>query len=398
MAGERPLSGVTVLELGQIYMGPYCGMLFAYLGADVIKIEPPGGELLRQRSGRGGVKLPSYMLNSNKRCVVLNLKTEAGKSVLKRLVKDADVLIENFSVGTMDRLGLGWDVLSKINPRLVWASGSGYGTYGPYASYPAMDVTIQAMAGVLSITGFPDSPPVKAGPAIADFSGGVHLFAGALAGLYQREKTGKGDFVEVAMFDTMFPTLMSNLGLYLAERKVFPRTGNRHGGLGTAPYNVYETSDGWIAIFSVTDAQWKRLCNVMGKPELAEEGSPFYTVGDRVRNIDEVDAVVESWTKTKKRDEAVEILLANDVPCAPVRDIEEVVHDEHYRQRKMVIPLDHPVAGPIVVPGSPIKFKGSEDVDIEPSHEIGADTEEVLKEYGYTDAEIAELREQGAFG
>ena len=398
MSGERPLSGVKVLELGQIYNGPYCGMLFAYLGADVIKIEPPGGELLRQRSGRGGVKLPSFMLNSNKRCVVLNLKLPEGKEVLKRMVAQSDVLIENFSAGTMERLGLGYDVLSAINPRLVYAAGSGYGSYGPYTSYPAMDVTIQAISGVMSITGFPDRPPVKAGPAIADFNGGVHLFAGALAALYRRERTGRGDYVEVAMFDAMFPTLMSNLGLYLAERKVVPRTANRHGGLATAPYNVYAAADGWVAIFCVTDAQWQRLCAIMERPELASPEHPFGDIAGRVRHIDEVDATVEAWTKPRRRDEIVALLLEHDVPCAPVRDIEEVVHDPHYRARNMVIPIDHPRAGPLVVPGSPIKFRSAPEVEIEPAHDVGADTVPVLREFGYSDDEIEALRARGVLG
>ena len=241
---EQPCTafdGVRVLELGQIYNGPYCGLLFAQLGADVIKIEPPGGEPLRFRSHEPVESHEFVMLNSNKRSVVLDLKTDAGRQALLDLVETADVLIENFAPGTMERLQLGPARLLAHNPRLVVASGKGYGSTGPYAHMSAMDITVQAMSGAASATGEPDGPPTKAGAAFVDFSGGIHLFAAISAALFQRERTGRGQIVEVSMHDTIYPMLASSLGgLHNnPERQLPERTGNRHSGMAVAPYNIY---------------------------------------------------------------------------------------------------------------------------------------------------------------
>ena len=234
--------GVRVLELGQIYNGPYCGLLLAQLGADVIKIEPPGGEQLRFRSHQPIESHEFVMLNSNKRSVVLDLKTDAGRQALLDLVETADVLIENFAPGTMERLQLSPERLLEHNPRLVVASGKGYGSTGPYAHMSAMDITVQAMSGSASATGEPDGPPTKAGAAFVDFSGGIHLFAAISAALFQRERTGRGQIVEVSMHDTIYPMLASSLGgLHNhPDRELPERTGNRHSGMAVAPYNIYD--------------------------------------------------------------------------------------------------------------------------------------------------------------
>ena len=194
---SRPLDGMLVLDLGQIYNGPYCGLLLGFMGARVLKIESPEGDIVRRRK-RQVEPYPLVMLNSNKESVVLDLKHDDGKALFLRLARKADVVVENFAVGVMNRLGLGWDVLQKENSRLVYGSGTGFGLSGPYRDLPAMDLTIQAMSGIMNATGFPDRAPVKAGPAVCDFLGGVHLFAGILGALLQRERTGQGQFVEVA--------------------------------------------------------------------------------------------------------------------------------------------------------------------------------------------------------
>src|SRR5947208_10230041 len=265
---RRPLEGMLVLDLGQVYNGPYCGLLLGFMGARVLKIEPPEGDVVRRRK-RDVEPYPLVMLNSNKESVVLDLKHPEGKALFLRLARKADVVVENFAAGVMDRLGLGWEVLRAQNPRLVYGVGHGFGLTGPYRDLPAMDLTIQAMSGIMNATGFPDRPPVKAGPAVCDFLGGVHLFAGILGALVQRERTGQGQFVEVAMLDAAIIALASALGVFMdGDTSVPARTGNRHPALAMAPYNVYETRDGHSAIFTPTARRWERIPKVRGREDL----------------------------------------------------------------------------------------------------------------------------------
>src|SRR5690606_4687531 len=295
-ARPLPLAGVVVVDLGQIYNGPYATFLMAMAGARVIKIEPREGEHLRRRGVVGGAALPFAMLNSSKECVTLNLKTERGRELLVEMVRRGDVLVENFAPGTMDRLGLGPDRLIAENPRLVYASGSGYGSTGPYRDYPAMDLTVQAMSGVMSITGFPDRPPVKAGPALCDFFAGVHLYSAVVTALYERERTGTGRRVEVSMLESVYCSLSSSLGLWWGSGgEAPPRTGNRHGGMAEAPYNVYPTRDGHIAIICVGENHWRNLARVMGREDLADDPR-FCSLARRVENIDEIDEIVSEFT------------------------------------------------------------------------------------------------------
>src|SRR2546425_7523217 len=233
---RRPLEGMLVLDLGQIYNGPYCGLLLGFMGARVLKIEAPEGDIVRRRKREVEPYPLLVMLNSNKESVVLDLKHPDGKALFLRLARTADVLVENFAAGVMNRLGLGWEVLRKENPRLVYGSGTGFGLSGPYRDLPAMDLTIQAMSGIMNATGFADRPPVKAGPAVCDFLGGVHLFAGILGALVQRERTGQGQFVEGAMLDAAIIALASALGAFMdTDGGVPARTGNRHPAPAIAP-------------------------------------------------------------------------------------------------------------------------------------------------------------------
>lgn len=390
---RKALDGIDVIDLGQIYNGPYCSLMLSYLGADVTKLEPPHGEPLRSRVEEG--EPPELvMLNSNKKGITLNLKSDRGKELFKDLVRDVDVLVENYAVGTMDRLGLGYDTLKEINPELIYAHGSGFGEDGPYRQYPAMDLTIQAIGGVMDVTGFPDGPPVKSGVAVGDFMGGIHLMGGVLAALYQREVTGEGQFVEVSMHDAIYPTLMSPIAAYFNGDDVPPRTGNRHSGLAQSPYNVYETADGYIAIFGVTDAHWHSLLDVIGSPHLKDDPR-FETNVKRAKNAEEVDHLVEEWTKQHERDEVKEILLESGVPCGPVKELSEVVDDTHLKSRKMINEIEHPNYGDISVPGLPIRLEQSELPDIEPSPEKGRDNDEVYSErLGLSPAELEELRKE----
>lgn len=391
-----PLAGVVVLDLGQIYNGPYCGFLLAMAGADVIKIEPPGGEHLRRRGAVGGGALPFAMLNSNKRCVTLNLKTEEGSELLQQMVRRADVLLENFAPGTMDRLGVGFVALRKLNPRLVYAQGSGYGLSGPNRDKPAMDLTVQAMTGVMSITGFPDRPPVKAGPAVCDFLGGVHLYAALVTALFDRERTGQGRLVEVAMQEAVYPALSSSLGLwYSTGGGVPPRTGNMHGGLAECPYNVYPARDGHIAIICVGETHWQSLLAAMDREDLAAEPR-FATLKQRVANMAEVDALVSTFTSGFSREALYKLLVRHRVPCAPVRDLGEVVEDEHMHVRGALQWVDHPALGRVVLPHSALRFDGSAQLPIDPTGDIGRDTEAVMGEWlGLSAEKLGQLKSRG---
>jgi crotonobetainyl-CoA:carnitine CoA-transferase CaiB-like acyl-CoA transferase len=313
------------------------------------------------------------------------------------MAKKADVLVENFAPGVLDRLGVGPDALRAINPRLVYGAGSGFGWTGPYREYPAMDLTVQAMSGVMSITGEADGPPLKAGPALCDFFGGVHLYGAIVTALYERERTGKGGFVEVAMLDAVYPSLGSALGLWFSSQgKAPPRTGNRHAGLAEAPYNVYPTKDGWIALICVTDQHWKNLTVAMELEELQNDDRLGNLKG-RVANIDEVDALVSDWTRRFGKEELFALLMRHRVPCAPVRELSEVQGDAHMHARGALKTVNHPELGPIPLYAGPMRFGGSDVIEISPSKALGADTDDVLAQFlGKTEAEIQALREIGA--
>lgn len=388
------LQGIRVLDLGQIYAGPYAGFLLAMAGADVIKIEPPQGEFLRARAAVSGGIIPFAMLNTNKRSATLNLKHGRGRELLLRMVRDADVLLENFAAGTLGRLGLSWDVLHAANPRLIYASATGYGRSGPYRDYPAMDLTIQAMAGVMSVTGFPDRPPVKAGPAIVDYMGGVNLYAAIMTALFQRERTGRGQQVEVSLQEAIYPTLSSNLGLLFAGKGT-QRTGNRHGGLASSPYNVYPTSDGYIAIICVSDLQWQTLTKVMGRPDLPNDPR-FAALKDRVRNMDQIDAIIGAWTMTLTKEEAFRRLISEDVPSAPVRDLDEVINDQHMHERGMLHHVDHPQFGKLVLPSSPLKLHDAPELPRQESAALGTHNAQVYETWlGLSRAETDALKGEG---
>ena len=369
----------------------------AQAGATVIKIEPPNGEPVRHRARISkGNAVPFAMLNANKRNVSLNLKSPEGVEILKALAARADVLIENYAPGVLDRLGVGYEVLSAINPRLVYGSATGYGLSGPDRDNLAMDLTIQAVSGIMSVTGFPDGPPVKAGPAITDFISGVHLYAGIMTALYSRERTGKGQLVEIAMVETVYPAMASNLADVFNSKGPAPRTGNRHGGLAEAPYNVYPASDGYVAIISVNESHWVALTRAMGRSDLLDDPR-FKTVLDRLKHIDLTDEIVSQWSSRLTRSEIVEVCRQNKVPCAAVRDLLEVTQDRHLHARGMLREIEHPEYGDILVHRSPLVLHGAGTPDYIPSARLGEHNGEVLSHYlGLSANEIDGLRHAGA--
>ena len=378
---------MLVLDLGQIYNGPYCGLLLGFMGARVLKVEAPEGDIVRRRK-RDVEPYPLVMLNSNKESVVLDLKHPDGKALFLRLARMADVVVENFAVGVMERLGLGWEVLRRENPRLVYGVGNGFGLAGPYRDLPAMDLTIQAMSGIMNATGYADRPPVKAGPAVCDFLAGVHLFAGIMSALLHRERTGQGQLVEVAMLDAAVIALASALGVHMdGDAKVPPRTGNRHPALAMAPYNVYATSDGYVAIFTASDRHWHSVARVLGREDLLDDAD-YATTPKRAARVEEIDALVSGWTGTRTKAEVMAQLTEAHVPCAPVQTAGEVANDPHLLARGYWADLEHPRRGRIRVPNSPIRLHGAEaGVAARPAPLLGQDTDRVLGELLGLDAD-----------
>ena len=393
---RRPLEGMLVLDLGQIYNGPYCGLQLGFMGARVLKIEPPEGDVVRRRQ-RDVEPYPLVMLNSNKESVVLDLKQPRGKEIFLALVEKADVLIENFAAGVMDRLGLGWDMLHKLNPRLVYGGSSGFGLDGPYRDLPAMDVTIQAMSGITNATGDADGPPTKAGAAVCDFLAGIHLCAGILGALVQRERTGQGQRVEVAMHEAAVTALASAMGAVMdGDTEVPDRTGNRHPALAMAPYNTYPCSDGYVAIFTAAERHWQSMCQMLGRPELLDDPGLSSTVG-RAKRMVEVDDMVSAWTLPRRKAEVLRLLNEAHVPCAPVKTAREVSTDPHLEARGFWVDTNHPRRGKTRVPISAIRLHTGGKSEIRrPAPTLGQHTDDVLRELlAFGADELSRLRADG---
>jgi crotonobetainyl-CoA:carnitine CoA-transferase CaiB-like acyl-CoA transferase len=389
-----PLSGITVIDFGQIFQGPYATLLLAKAGADVIKIEPPAGEPLRRRAAPGkSATLPFAMLNQTKRAVTLNLKHPKGRELLFQMVRRADVLLENFSPGTLDSLGVGYTVLREINPRLIYATGTGFGISGRDRDNLAMDLTIQAFSGIISVTGEADRPPLKAGPAVVDFLSGIHLYAATVTALYERSVTGVGRLVEVAMEEAAYPTMTSQLEAYWRSGKAPRRTGN--ASHGRVPINVYPAKDGYIAMNLAVEEQWHPLLAARGREDLRDD--PRYSSPTaRVENRELVDATIEAWSKTVPKMEIFAIAKQRRIPLAPVREVDEVMHDRHMHERGFLDDIEHDEIGPITVPTSPLRFHGATRRATRPSPKLGQHNDEVYGGWvGLSAGEIAELKIAG---
>ena len=394
----RALENVRVLDLTHIYNGPYATLVLGFLGAEVIKLEPPHrGENARMIYKVPGSEesFPFIMLNSNKKGITLNLKSVRGQEVFKELVKRSDVLAENFAVGVMDRLGLGYEVLKHLNPRLIYATGTGYGLSGPYSPYPAFDPVIQAMAGVMSTTGFPDGPPLKAGPAVMDILGGIHLAAGILAALYQRDRTGEGMLVETSLYDAAVVPLITHISSYLAQGGTLERSGNTAPGKVFSPYNCYAAKDGYVLLLGAEGQKWQALCKLIGREELAIDPR-FATNAARAQRANEVDAIVGAWIAERSKQEVMERLVAVDIPCGIVKEVPEVLADPHLRARGTLQDVEHPTVGKVTVLASPLRLAGQTPTVHSPSPTLGQHNEQVYGELlGLSAAELVALKEQG---
>jgi formyl-CoA transferase len=332
------------------------------------------------------------MLNANKRSVTINLKKQRGQEILLKLLEDADVLVENYLDGVMESFGLGYDQIAARFPRLIYASGKGYGSDSRYAKLGSMDNTIQASSGFISITGFPDRA-VKTSATFIDMGTGSHLVSGILAALIHRGKTGRGQHVEVAMLDVAIPALTSAVAPALQGMK-FKRLGNRHWG--ACPTNVYPARDGEILIFCLTEAHWRTLAKLMDREELIADPR-CKNHGARLKIADELDAMVSEWTSAQARDAMIEGLIEAGIPCAPVRSVEEVIADPETAQRRMLIDSDYPTRGRIRVAGSPIKLSAASDGDrpVRRPPELGEHNAEVLGAIGIGADELERLKRDG---
>lgn len=390
------LEGVKVICVGQFYFAPYCTMLMARLGADVIKIESPQGDPYRRLPtvDDDGYPIQFRFLNSGKRTMKLDLAQPAGQDVLRDLVRGADVLVQNLSPGALDRFGLGYEQLREVNPGLIMATGTGFGSFGPYAGESAMDLTIQARTAIMSTTGFQDGAPVRTGPSVVDFMAGTHILAGVLAALFQRTRTGRGQHVEVALQDAILPSLTSNIaGLLSPGTATHERSGNRHGGMSVAPYNSYPTADGWVTVLCPTDKHWRRLCSVMDDP--ATEDPRFATMPGRCDDMDEVDAIVARWTSTRAKDDIAAALKGLKIPCAPVVTLPELLEDPHVQERGVLRTVTDE-QGSFMTLGSPLFLSDSPMVEPTRSGGLGEHTDQVLtEELGMSVDDIAKLRDAG---
>ena len=392
---DKLLKGIVVLDMTQAYSGPFCAMNLADHGATVIKIERPGAGDQTRNWGPFKNDYSAYFafLNRNKQGLTLNFTTAKGKKILLELVKNADVLCENFRVGTLEKYGLGYEDLAKVNPRLIYASISGYGTTGPYAARPAYDIVAQAMSGMMSITGYPENPPVKIGPSVGDNYSGTYLALGVSMALYNREKTGKGHRIDVAMFDTLYSVLENAVVTYTVGGEEPMRAGNSDPAL--APFDAFQAKDGQVVLGCGTDAMWERLAQAMGRPELAKD--PRFASNDlRCRNyMPALKEAVEAWSTTKTKAELEEIIVGIGIPFGQIQTVSQATEHPQIAARNMVQTINDPVIGPMRVPGIPIKVRGISDAVEKPAPTLGQDTDTLLGNLGYDKAAIESLRSEG---
>lgn len=395
----RPLQGIRVLDLTRVLAGPYCTMILADLGAEVIKIEHPRrGDNARENGpfweGPGGARLSAYFasLNRGKRSVTLDLAKPTGRSLFLRLVEHADVVVENFKAGTMRRWGLDYSVLVDANPSIIYAACSGFGQEGAYADRPAYDVIIQAMAGTISINGTPDSGPTRVGFSIGDIGAGLFMTIAILAALRERERSGKGQWIDVSMLDCQVALLENAFARYFASGQVPEPIGSRHPV--RTPFQTFPTRDGFIAIAVGTERQWQSLCSAIGRDDLALDPR-FRTNADRTRNHLALERILEAIFRREPTDFWVSRLLAADVPAGPVRRIDEVAGDQHLAERGMWASVDHPGIGSVKLVNHPVRYSRSKAGPVGPAPALGEHTVEILKSWlGLDDRAIAELRER----
>ena len=392
---EQALENLTVLDLTRVVAGPYAGALLGDLGANVIKIEIPG----RGDDARGygpyenGESMYYANLNRNKRGITLNMKSEKGKEAFLKLVEKADILIENFRPGVMDKLGLGYDRLKEINPRLIYGAVSGFGSYGPYAMRPGYDIVSQAMGGLMSVTGAKGGEPTRSGNAMGDILGGMNLVIGVLAAVNYRNMTGKGQRVDISLVDSVVASLENAYVRYFKSHELPVRNGNAYASI--APYDAYHAKDGYVIIACGNQKLYEKFCNeVVNMPWMITD-ERFLTVPLRVENNEIQKKYIEEWTTQYTVDEVVDIVLSHGIPAGPIYNVKQITEDHHISEvREMFIDIDHPVIGKMTVNGCPVKLMDAMPRINRPGPTLGQHNEEIYKAIGYTDDELEEMKKE----
>ena len=400
----RALEGIRILDLTRIFSGPYCAMLFADMGAEVIKIEPPGGEIIRDnppmvKEGEGGPDDRSrsgyfLTLNRNKYGITLNLKHPKGVGIFKELVKIGDVVLENYAPGVMKRLGIDYPVLQGINPRTIMCSISGFGQWGPYSERIAFDVISQAMSGLMSITGYPDSPPTRVGTSLGDVNASVHAAFAIMTALWQREKSGVGQYIDCSMQEAMVSILEGAIVRWTIGKELLTPIGSHNPH--DAPMGTYKCKDGYIIIATVGDEHWHRFCRAIGRPEWASDPE-YRTKRQRWEKKLILAEEIEKWTANYTVKEAGEILDRERVANSPILNIQQVVDDPHLNARGYFVEVEHPIIGKAKIPGVPFKLSETPGEVERPSPLVGEHNGLILGKYlGISSAEVKQLKEEGA--
>ena len=388
---SQVLKGIKVLDLTRALAGPYCTMLLADYGAEVIKVELPGtGDDTR---GWGppfveGESAYFMSINRNKKSLTLDMKNTKSKDILERMIKQSDIIVENFRPGAADRLGLGYEQVKKINPKIIYCSISGFGQDGPYRELPGFDQTLQGMGGMMSITGEPDGPPMKVGVAIADISGGMFAGFGIMLALFHREKTGKGQWVDTSLLDSQIAWLTYRAGEFFASGKLPEKVGSGHPMI--VPYQAFKAKDEYINIAAGNDQLWKRFCKVINMENIMDDPK-FVTNAKRVENRKELIAILSKIIETKTGAEWLKLLEDAGIPAGPIYTLDKLFSDPQVLHRKMMVELTHPKAGKIKVTGVPVKLSEAPGEITAPPPLLGQHNKEVLKDLGYSAEEIEKL-------
>lgn len=394
---KKPLAGVKVIDFTRVYSGPYCTMLLADLGAEVIKIEKKGtGDdthwFAPRKDGESGY---FTYLNRNKKSIALDLKAPESVEIVKDLAKWADIVVENFSPGVVDRLGVGYEDLKKVNPKIIYGSISGFGQTGPYKKKPAYDVVCQAMGGFMALTGEKGGKPYKLGPSIVDASAGIHMAFALMVALYYRDQTGVGQFIDVGMMDTAFSTLEN----FVVTKSLMGEAPSRNGNanLGSAPFNSYKTKDGYVTIAVANNSLFDKLTKVMDRRDLFE-AEKYKENHLRKQNEDELNAEVEKWTSQFNTAEVVEMLDEVSVPVGPILGVDELLEDPHLKERGMLVDIPHPLLGTLTYPGNPLKFSETSELCFEAAPLLGEHKDYILKDIlGMDEEGVKALEEKDIF-
>ena len=396
-ATELPLAGVKVLDYTQIMAGPFCGMLLADMGADVIKVERPGGDDSRRMAPPfiNGESAAFLAINRNKRGIVLDLKVDEGRQALQRMVAQSDVIVQNFRRGTLERFGLGYEQARELNPALIYCHITGFGATGPYKDRGGFDLVTQGMSGMMAATGHPDQPPVKVGVPITDLNAGFYGAYGILCAYISRLKTGRGQFVDTSLLE-------GGIAYSVWESAMLFATGENAIPMGSAhrlsaPYQAFRTADGYLNIGAANQANWERLCHAIDRQDLLDEPR-FATNPDRMVNLQALSETLDETFSRHATAHWLEILDRADVPSGPIYNFSEIYDDPHVQARGMEVETDHPTAGRVRNIGIPVKLSETPGSIRRSAPTLGQHADEVLGEFGYADEEIAELRESGALG